>query len=357
MIVSKLVLKNFRNYDSLNLKFERGINFIVGDNAEGKTNIVEAIHFLSLARSFRTSECVELIKERRQFATIEARVEEDTNRKDIVALLTSSSKKIMCNGKPVRKMSDLSSLVNVIVFEPKDSLMFNDSPLVRRNFLDINLSKKSRIYLDNLMTFEKLLKERNTILKNENIDRLQLNVVTEQLIAVQEAISKYRQAYVGEINAVLSKIITAIKGENEVAKLEYSPFTKLDDKFLERARALYERNLESDIKHHITQIGVHREDMKMMLNGKDISVYGSQGENRISVIALKLAPYFLIEEESKRPVVVLDDVMSELDKEHSDRLVKFLERFEQVFITSTDTKYKNASVYEVKKHIVTRRNA
>lgn len=357
MIVRKLVLKNFRNYDKLDITFERGINVIVGDNAEGKTNIVEAIHFLSLARSFRTSESVELIKERREFATIEARVEEDTDHKDIVALLTSSSKKIMCNGKPVKRISDLASLINVIVFEPKDALMFSDSPLVRRNFLDVNLSKKSRIYLENLMYFEKLLKERNLILKSENIDRLQLNVVTAQLIACEETISKYRLAYIGEINSVLSKIITAIKGENEVAKLEYVPFVKPDDKFVQHARALYERNLESDIKHRVTQDGIHREDIKMILNGQDISVRGSQGENRIAVIALKLAPYFLIEDESKRPVVVLDDVMSELDKEHCLRLTKFLEKFEQVFITSTNTTIKNASVYEVKKHIVTRRNA
>ena len=207
------------------------------------------------------------------------------------------------------------------------------------------------------MTFEKLLKERNQILKEENVDKLQLNVVTEQLIIVQESICRYRQAYIGEINAVLSKIITAIKGENEIAKLEYVPFVKPDDKYITHARALYERNLDSDIKHRITQVGIHREDMKMILNGNDISIKGSQGENRISVIALKLAPYFLIEDESKRPVVVLDDVMSELDKIHKSRLIEFLAKFEQVFITSTSTQVKNASVYEVKKHIVTRRNA
>ena len=357
MFVRKITLRNYRNYDNVELEFSPKLNVLVGDNAVGKTNIVEAIHFLSLARSFRTSESSELIKNRRQFASIEARVEENTTHKDIVAIITPSSKKITCDGKTVRKMSELSSLVNAIVFEPKDSLMFNDSPLVRRNFLDINLSKKSRIYLEDLMSFEKLLKERNTILKSENIDKVQLNVVTDQLIAVQEAISRYRQAYIGEINSVLSKIITSLKGENEMAKLEYVPFVKPDAKFIESARALYEKNLESDIKHRVTQLGIHREDMKMILNGNDISSYGSQGENRISVIALKLAPYFLIEEQSKRPIVVLDDVMSELDKDHRARLVKFLEKFEQVFITSTSTTFKNASVYEVKKHIVTRRNA
>lgn len=357
MIISKLILRNYRNYDWLEATFEPGLNIIVGDNAVGKTNIVEAIHFLSLARSFRTSENSELIKNERQFATIEARVEEDTIHKNIVAILTPSSKKITCNGKQVRRISELSNLVNVIVFEPKDALMFNGSPLVRRNFLDVNLSKHSSIYLENLMTFDKLLKERNLILKDDNIDMTQLGVVTEQLISVQESLCKYRQAYVGEINKILSKVIVAIKGDNQVAQIEYASFVKVDENFTRNAQRAYERNLDSDIKHKVTQIGIHREDITMILNGKDISTHGSQGENRMSVIALKLCPYFLIEDKDKKPIIVLDDVMSELDKEHKMRLVKFLEKFEQVFITSTNSNVKNASIYEVKKAKITRRNA
>ena len=357
MIVSKLILRNFRNYERLEVRFDPKLNVIVGDNASGKTNIVEAIHFLSLARSFRTSETSELIKYERQFATIEARVEEDTIHKNITAILTPSSKKITCNKKPIRKISELSNLINVIVFEPKDALMFSDSPLVRRNFLDINLSKKSPVYLENLMMFDKLLKERNTLLKEDNVDEIQLGIVTSQLISVQEVLCKYRQAYISEINSVLSKIITSIKGQDEEAHLEYYPFVKVDDKFVDIATRAYERIKESDIKHKVTQIGIHREDMKMILNGKDISTHGSQGENRLAVIALKLCPFFLIEDKDKKPIVVLDDVMSELDKTHQDRLLKFLEKLEQVFITSTKLTIKNASVYEVKKANITRRNA
>lgn len=357
MIITKLILRNFRNYERLETRFSPKLNVIVGDNAEGKTNIVEAIHFLSLARSFRTTETSELIKNDRQFATIEARVEEDTIHRNIVAILTPSSKKITCNKKPIRKISELSSLINVIVFEPKDALMFNDSPLVRRNFLDINLSKKSPVYLESLMTFDKLLKERNSLLKEDNIDEVQLNVVTSQLINTEETLCRYRQTYVNEINNILSKIIVSIKGFKEEARLEYYPFVKVDADFVQNAIRAYERNKESDIKHKITQIGIHREDMKMILNGKDISTHGSQGENRIAVIALKLAPYFLIEDKDKKPIVVLDDVMSELDKTHQDKLLKFLEKLEQVFITSTKLNVKNASIYEVKKANITRRNA
>lgn len=358
MIIKSLTLRNFRNYDYAKVDFDPKLNVIVGDNAAGKTNLVEAIYFLSLARSFRTSETSDLIKNKRQFSEIEAKVEQDTINKDIVALMTSSSKKFICNDKPIRKLSDLSKLINVIVFEPKDTLMFSDSPLVRRNFLDINLSKKSPIYLENLMVFEKLLRERNAILKSDIVDKIQLKVVTDQMIDVEETICKYRAAYVNEINNILSKLITKLKGENQTAQLVYMPFMKIDDKFKPNCARAYESNIESDVKHRMTQIGIHREDIKMILNGKDISEQGSQGENRIAVIALKVAPYFLIEDKAQKPIVILDDVMSELDDDHKKRLLTFVrEDLEQVFITTTKTNIKDASVYEVSQHIVTRRNA
>ena len=236
--------------------------------------------------------------------------------------------------------------------------MFSDSPLVRRNYLDINLSKKSPIYLENLMMFEKLLRERNAILKKDIIDKLQLKVVTDQMIDVEETICKYRAAYINEINHILSKLITKLKGEDQIAELVYLPFMKLDDKFKVSCARAYEYNTESDIKHKMTQLGIHREDMKLILNGKDISSQGSQGENRIAVIALKIAPYFLIEDKGSKPIVILDDVMSELDDEHKKRLLTFIKNeLEQVFITTTKTNIQDASIYEVSEHIITRRNA
>jgi len=357
MVVEKLVLRNFRNYDHLEIEFSPKLNVIVGDNAEGKTNIVEAIYFLSLARSFRTSEINDLIKERRQFATIEARVGNDTTKQDIVALMTPNKKKISCNGKQIRKISDLSKLINVLIFEPKNSLMFHDSPLVRRNFLDINLSKKSPVYLDTLMVFERLLKERNAILKQDQIDMTQLNVVTEKLIEVQETIVRYREGYINEINRVISKIFVSLYGETKTANVIYTPFIKINDDFAYTCAQAYKKSLDSDIRHKMTQIGIHREDFILELDGQDIATHGSQGENRIAVIALKLAPYFLIEEREKKPIVVLDDVMSELDFPHRQRLIKFVSKMEQVFITATELKLTNASIYEVSKHNITRRNA
>ena len=357
MIISKLSLRNFRNYAALDVEFSPGLNFIVGDNAEGKTNIVEAINFLSIARSWRTSDNRELIKTGAEFAAIKANVDKSNSSTEINAILTSNNKKFLVDKKPVKKLSDLSKLVNVITFKPKDALMFIDSPKVRRNFLDINLSKKSPLYLENLIRYEKLLEERNKILKSNNIDKIQLDIVTLEMIKLSEIIVKYRYSYVNDINHVLSKIVSQLKGENEKAFISYTPYVSGAGDFIEVAKRAYEVALDRDIKSKSTNIGIHREDIQMMLNDKDISSYGSQGENRLAVIALKLAPYFLIEDRNLKPIIVLDDVLSELDPENKERLIGFIRKFEQVFVTSTRINIKNASILEVKNHKVTRRYA
>lgn len=358
MVVEKIILRNYRNYDYLSLEFNPKLNIIVGANGAGKTNIVESIQYLSLARSFRTQESTDLIKKGCQFATIEARVVENTSKKDIVAILTANTKKISCNNNQIKKISDLSKLVNVIVFEPKDALMFKQSPLVRRNFLDINLSKKSPLYLDALITYERLLKERNKLLKDDEPNKIQIDVVTSQLVKVSKTIDEHRVKYINDLNQILTKVTSQLSGENDNVRIIYEPFIELNDDYEEQCTRAYERAYESDVKHKVTSVGVHREDYSMILNNKDISSYGSQGENRLAVIALKLSPYFLIEEREKRPIIVLDDVMSELDDTHKERLISFLRKFEQVFITSTSINVKNASIYEVNKNQkVTRRNS
>lgn len=358
MQISNLTLRSFRSYKHEKIEFSPGLNVIVGENGAGKTNIVEAIHFLSLARSFRTNESSELIMKSCQFGAIEARVEQLTTSKIIEVFMTPSGNKIKVNGNQIKRISDLRSVVNVIVFQPKDSLFFNSSqPSVRRTFIDTSLSKQSPIYLENLMMYEKLLRERNSILKNPSLDRVQLDVVTKQLVDVSETIVKMRTEFIAAVNKYLSKIIYQIKGENDKAHIIYEPYVTYGNNFKELALRAYERALDSDIKRGATQIGIQREDIKLILNGQDISTCGSQGENRIAVISLKLAPYFLISEEGAKPIIVLDDVMSELDRKHQERLITFLRKFEQVFITSTTTNVKNASIYEVKEHKVTRRNA
>lgn len=357
MIVRRLSLRNFRNYGELELAFGPGLNLIVGPNAAGKTNVIEAIHYLSLARSFRAAESVEIIKTGADFARIEAIVEEDGSVKDVVALITPTRKQVTLNGKNVRRLSSLAKLVNVIVFAPGDALMFAGSPLVRRNYLDISISKKSPLYLEGLMRYEKLLKERNRLLKGENVDLTALEVLTEEMIVESESIVRYRSLYVAALNEIVPKVFRSIGGRTSDIRLVYEPYAQAGENFLKNARKAFERSLESDIRRKATQTGTHREDIRMLLAGKDISAYGSEGENRLAVIALVLSPYFLVEDKGKKPIVALDDVMSELDAERKASLLAFLRKLGQVFVTATAARLEGASTYEVRDGKVSRRDA
>lgn len=335
MIVESLSLKDFRNHSCLSLHFGDGINVITGANASGKTNIVEAIYYLSLARSFRGVEDEDLISYHKEYSQIDSVVYEGELKRRIRILITKRGRSVLVNGKKVSKLSDLAKCVNVLLFEPKDVMLFKGSPKERRNFLDINLSKQFPIYLEYISRYEKALKQRNEILKNGNIDKKLLDTTTELLVKYAGPIINYRAMFVKDINDILIKITRALTGISSKIEITYRPFVQMTSDYQNVALEAFNRSLESDLRHKATSIGVHREDISVSLNGKDISTYGSQGENRMTALALKLAPYFLIKEKEKKPVVVLDDVMSELDKKHRELLIAFLKKFEQVFITDT----------------------
>jgi DNA replication and repair protein RecF len=357
MIVTKLELKSFRNYSSLVAEFDKKLNVITGVNGAGKTNIVEAIHYLSLARSFRAETDSELMKRGDTRASIEAVITEGDIVRKVKVLFTPEGKQITCNGKRVARLSELSGLVNVIIFEPSDVNMFRDVPKARRKFLDVALSKQSSTYLGLITRYEKALKERNSILKSEKPDLLHLDAITEILIGLAEPIIQNRGEYVAKINEILSKVVQALSGDETEAHLVYQPFFKPLTDFPTEARALFAEALEVDLRRKSSTVGIQREDFAVMLNGSDIGRYGSQGENRLIALALKLSPYFLIKNKEKRPIIVLDDALSELDQNHQARLITFLSRFEQVFITTTHYENSDASIYEVSEHKILRRKA
>ncbi len=349
MIIKNLSLKNFRNHSYISYEFSPKLNILTGNNAAGKTNIAEAIYYLSLARSFRTTEDVELIQKGKRQAEISAVCAEgDINRK-VRIVLTETGKQVFINNKPISKISELSNCMNVLLFEPKDVLMFRGSPKARRNFLDINLSKKSQPYLDYISRYNKVLKERNDLLKEEKIDPVLLETTTEMLAKLSGPIVSYRQMYVKDINDILNKITRALTGEEGKLEIIYKPFVDYGKDFQKEALAAFKRAEDGDLHKKVTSIGIHREDFSICLNGRDIGQFGSQGENRIVALALKLSPYFLIDDKDKRPVIVLDDVMSELDLTHRQRLIEFLKKFEQVFITATRLEVEGASQYKISK--------
>lgn len=348
MIVNLLTLKNFRNHSFITFDFKPGLNIITGSNAVGKTNLVESISYLSFGKSFRTSDINDLIQKNQDNAKIECNISEGKILRNFVAILTKDGHKIYINKKPIKKLSDLYKTANVIVFEPKDVLLFRDLPKERRNFLDTSISKKSLSYLEYLTEYEKLLKQRNDILKAEKLNTELLEATTELLIKTSYNVVKYRQQYVEDINDILNKVTRALTGAHEKFELHYYPYVKLNSEFESNAKSAFKKALENDLRQKATTIGPHREDLSMSLNGKDIGQFGSQGENRIAALALKLAPYFLIEEKEKKPIVILDDVLSELDKTHQTRLIAFLKKFEQVFITATELNVEGSNHYQIK---------
>ena len=343
MFVKRISLRGFRNHAKKTFEFDPGINVITGPNASGKTNIVEAIYYLSLARSFRGVEDDDLVLRGADFAEIEADVVEGKTRRNICILMTKKGRQVLVNGKKVSKLSELAKSVNVLLFEPKDVMLFRGSPKDRRNFLDINLSKKYPSYLEYISRYEKMLRQRNEILKSDNIDRKLLESTSEMLAKYAGPIVEYRTRYVKDINDILIKITRALGGAQDKIVINYKPFIPFTANFNSEAIGALNRSLDSDLKHKVTSIGVHREDFSVNLNGSDIGTFGSQGENRLVALALKIAPYFLIEDKDKRPIVVLDDVMSEFDENHQKQLITFLRKLGQVFITATELEIDGAT--------------
>lgn len=355
MIITKIELQNFRSYDHLSLEFQQKMNVILGKNGMGKTNLVEAIHYLSLARSFRTHDDKLLIKKNEPFAKIKAWIEQDGFTKEVEILISTAGKKIMVNHKQIQKISQLSSIINVIVFEPRDVMIFDDAPKVRRKFLDIALSKHFPHYMEDLYRYEYLLRERNDLLKSSSIDKTHLMVITKQLVEASYPIVVARAKYLDMINQVIAKIITSIKGESFKLQLQYAPYVDGKANFIEEATALFTHTLESDIRRKMTQVGIHREDFVIIYEERAIASFGSQGENRLAALALKLSPYFLIEDKDARPIIVLDDVLSELDEATQLRLIQFLEKMHQVFVTSTHYPLPIPNAYDVdNSHIIRR---
>ncbi|NLB48787.1 MAG: DNA replication/repair protein RecF [Erysipelotrichia bacterium] len=335
MLIKKITLKNFRNHTFLSFDFSRRLNILSGPNALGKTNVAEAIYYLSLGQSFRTDEDITLIQKNEDRAEIEAVITEGELVRKINVVITKLGRTIAVNGKNISKLSDLSKCVNVILFQPKDVSLFKGPPRDRRHFLDISISKKSAIYLDYLSRYNKILKQRNNLLKSDTVDETLLEVTTELMIKLAGSIISYRQLYVKDNNDILNKITRSLTGDKGTFELKYYPFVPYDANFNENAKNAFKKVEEGDLRRKQTSIGIHREDLSISHNGRDIASFGSQSENRIAALALKLSPYFLITDKDKKPIVVLDDVMSELDQRHQDSLIKFLRKFNQVFITGT----------------------
>jgi len=355
MTVQRLELVNYRSYSHIQLTFDAQLNVFLGKNGAGKTNLAEAIHFLSLARSFRTSDDQDLLQKGQPFAKVKAVIDLQGRKQTLEIVITPQGKKILLNQKPVKKLSELSKVIHVLFFEPRDVMLFDDLPKVRRKFLDTHISKHQEGYLQQLSQYEALLNERNLLLKSAQPNRQHLAVLTKQLIEASYPIVVARHSYIENINKVISKITSVVKGSPIDIKLQYAPYVNSKQDFFKEASLLFASKLEDDIRKKTTQLGTQREDFVAIYNQQTIASYGSQGENRLAAIALKIAPYFLVEDQALRPVIVLDDVLSELDEPTQKRLLQFLQKLQQVFITTTHMLDSPAAIYDIQNSHIQRR--
>ncbi len=333
MIIKSIKLVNFRNYELNEFNFEKGINFIYGDNAIGKTNLVEAIYYFSLTRSFRTNNDGLLINKNASSFYLKGFFIKQNRNYNIDIVLDKNVKKITINDKSIKKVSELSNVINILSFIPGDVDLLKDAPKRRRDFLNTTILKNEPRYLKLMSDYEYLNKERNSLLKSESLDFNLLNVITFKLANVSYEIYKIRNEFIKKIEESVRLTYKEIFLKDIDVNIEYLTFNSSSD-YIRKFIKIYEDNLDNDLKVGYSTNGIQKDDFILKINGKEIGKFGSQGENRIACLILKLAIYSLSKEDNK-PILILDDILSELDKNNEDLLLNYLSKVEQVFITST----------------------
>lgn len=321
MIIKSIELKNFRNYNSLNMKLDDKTNILYGDNAQGKTNILEAIYLSGTTKSHKGSKDKELIKFQEEEAHIRCNVEKSgMNYRIDMHLRKNKSKGIAINGMPIKKASELFGILNIIFFSPEDLDIIKRGPSERRRFVDLELCQLDKIYLNNLTNYNKILNQRNKLLKDiyfqpELEDTL--SIWDMQLTAYAKEIIERRKEFIDELSKIAASVHEKLSGGREELLVKYEPNVTAKDmeKKLQEA-------VERDKKQKMTSVGPHRDDLCFLANGVDIRKFGSQGQQRTAALSLKLAEIELVRRRIKdMPVLLLDDVLSELDSNRQNYLL------------------------------------
>ena len=369
MRIEHLKLTNFRNYSSLEIDFNKNVNIIIGDNGKGKTNILESIYVLSLTKTHRYGVEENLIKFNEEIAKIEGIVRKDGLIKKQEIHLTKKKKQIFINNKEMRRIRDYISNFCVISFTPEDLEIVKGSPNIRRNMINIDISQLHNNYISYLNEFNQIIKIRNEYLKKMNLDGntdiRYLDVVNSSMIEKAIKIYQYRYDFFKKINDILPKIFKKLSNLGNL-KIKYETNVDLGEFDLDKIRKNYEskinKNFKVELMQGVTLIGPHRDDFSFDLDGMDMKNFASQGQQRLAVIALKIAEIYLYKEETgEYPVLLLDDIFSEIDTKKRNKIIKFLLKDIQSIITTTDINdieedlVKNATIYKVNNNKVTER--
>jgi len=321
MIIKSIELNNFRNYENLNIKFDNGTNILYGDNAQGKTNILEAAYFSGTTKSHKGSKDKEVIRFDCEEAHIKTIVEKNEKEYQIdMHLKNRGSKGVAINKIPIKKASEIFGILNIIFFSPEDLNIIKNGPAERRRFLDSELCQLDKIYLSDLSKYNKILNQRNKLLKDiyYRPDLIEtLSVWDSQLLDTGKRIIKRRKNFIEELNEIVGEIHSNISGGKEKLILKYEP--NIEDIFFED-ELIKAKN--KDMKLCQTTVGPHRDDMLFEVNDIDIRKYGSQGQQRTSALSLKLAEIEIVKKYiHNTPVLLLDDVLSELDSNRQNYLL------------------------------------
>lgn len=340
MYINRLELKNFRNYESLQADFDEKINLILGNNAQGKTNLIEAIYMTSIGRSFRTAMDNDVIMFGREEAFIKVKAQKEYADTDVEIRIKGASKKsVKKDGLNLKKASELLENILIVIFSPEDMKIVKDEPEKRRKFIDRELCQISPLYYDSLVNYKKILSQRNAYLKEDEIDLSLLDLWDSQLARYGAAIIKMRKSFIDKISRFSARIHSGITAGGESLHIEYDSDVDVTENQADQESFFYDeikKAYSHDMKMRSTSRGPHKDDISFFVNGINMRSFGSQGQQRTCALSLKLAELDLIKEETgEDAVLLLDDVMSELDAGRQEYLIKTLKN-NQLFITTTD---------------------
>lgn len=359
MHITKLALRDFRNFEALTLEdLNPGINVFAGRNAMGKTNLLEAVNYLSCARSFRGAPDAKLIRDGQAFAGIFAQYAADSHRGKIeIGILGEGKRSVRLNGLPVRKISELMGALNSIVFAPEDLRIIKEAPSLRRRMMDMELCKISPGYYRSLQSYSLALKSKNKLLKNPRADAGVLSAYSEQMAAYGEQMIEERAAFVEQLNACTARFYHNLQGVSEGIEIRYKCSAEVENA-RESLLAKMQANAAREREMGVCLTGPHRENLEILINGRDSKIYASQGQQRTAMLAIRLASLEVAQAQTgEAPVLLLDDVFSELDRRRRESLMEIVSG-NQVFITCTDMEgmkeFAGASYFSVEEATVRR---
>ena len=347
MKIKSLKLKDFRNYQSAQISFSSGVNSLVGKNAQGKTNLIEAIYFACIGKSFRAAKEKQLISWGKDRANIDLQADNGIRKKSISVILQSVGKKIVkMDGLNIRRIGDVLGEVPIVFFSPDELRLVKESPEERRKFMNIDISQTDKKYFYLLSRYEKILDNRNKLLKSSQNKEVVLQTIDIWNRAIANAgikIAAARKKFIQNL-APYADMANKYISNGEELKIAYNGVkAESEEEYISNL----EKNFEKDYKLGYTTFGVHRDDIDIYLNGTEVKNFGSQGQQRTAALSLKLAELEIIKSiTGEYPVLILDDVFSELDEERRKRLVKFTSRC-QTIITTTDESFCEGKIIKI----------